>query len=108
MAIKKIEKDEWQEYFTRFTKKYLNDKLPEYAEIQILTDSMGSQPGTSWMLLKGITYDPHGDILDIQLEKLNRSIRHPQEIYVDEADNGWLLSFEVIESDGTRDIIETR
>ncbi|MCW9705880.1 DUF5335 family protein [Fodinibius salsisoli] len=108
MSIRKIEKKEWQEYFNSFSKKFLKDEQPEYAEVRILNKSMGVQPETQWTLLKGVTYDKKGDVLEIQLEKLNRMVHHPQEIYVDEADDGWLLSFEIVQNDGTRNIIETR
>lgn len=108
MAIKEIKKKEWQNYFNNFSKKYLNDNQPEYAEIRVLTDTMGSQPETKWLNLLGITYDDRGDLLEIQVDNLKRFIYHPDKIFVDESDDGWLLSFEVIQKDGTRDIIETR
>ena len=69
---------------------------------------MGDQPETKWMLLKGLSYDSKGDVLEIQLDGLNRMINNPKEIYVDEEKSGWILSFEVIEKDGTKNIIETR
>lgn len=108
MAIKKLEKTEWRNYFNSFSKKFLKDKQPEYAEIRVLSDTLGMQPETQWMLLKGITYDDKSDLLDIQLDKLNRLIHHPEKIYVDEADEGWLLSFEVVQPDGIKSIIELR
>lgn len=108
MSIKEVEKKEWQEYFDEFSKKYLKDEEPEYVEITVLDDSAGAQLESNWMPLRGITYDDKNDLLEIELDKLKRLIRHPEKIYVDEADNGWLLSFEVIQRDGTKDIIETR
>lgn len=108
MAIKEIEKKEWRNYFNSFSRKILKDKQPEYAEIRVLSDSLGMQPETQWMLLKGITYDDKSDLLDIQLDKLSRLIHHPKKIYVDETDGGWLLSFEVFQSDGIKSIIELR
>lgn len=108
MSIREIEKKDWQNYFNSFSKKFLKDEQPEYAEIRILADSIGMQPETQWMILKGITYDLKADLLDIELDNLNRLIHHPEKIYVDEADDGWLLSFEVVQPDGTKNIIETR
>lgn len=108
MAIKKIEKKQWLPYFDSFSKKYLKDKQPEYVEIRVLNKEMGEQTETKWMLLKGLTYDDRSDILEIQVDGLNRTINHPKEIFVDEEKNGWILSFEVVEEDGTKNIIETR
>lgn len=108
MSIKEIEKKEWQNYFDNFSKKYLKDEEPEYVEITVLDNSSGAQLESNWMPLYGITYDDKNDLLEIEMDKLKRLIRQPEKIYVDEADNGWLLSFEVVQRDGTKDIIETR
>lgn len=108
MAIKKIEKTRWGTYFDTFSKTFLKDDQPEYAEIRVLSEEMGVQPETQWMPLKGISYDQKGNILDIDLEELNRMIINPVDIYVDQDDTGWLTSIEVIESDGTKNIIEIR
>ncbi|MBD3616292.1 MAG: DUF5335 family protein [Gracilimonas sp.] len=108
MPIKMIHREEWTNYFDSFSKKYLKDKQPEYAEIRILSKDMGDQPETSWLPLKGLSYDSRNDMLEIQFDDLNRVINHPKEIYVDEEKSGWILSFEVIENDGTKNIIETR
>ena len=108
MAIKQIDRSEWRSYFDLFSKKFLKDEQPEYAEIRILSDELGAQPETSWTLLKGISYDPKDDILDISVDHLNRMVLHPYEIYVDQEVDGWLTSIEIIEKDGTKDIIEIR
>lgn len=108
MAIKKIERDKWRSYFDGFSKKYLMDKEPEYIEIRVLNNEIGDQTETHWMPLKGLSYDDRGDLLEIQVDGLNRMINHPQEIFIDEEKSGWILSMEVIEKDGTKNIIETR
>lgn len=108
MAVRKIEKNEWQSYFDTFSKLFLKDKQPEYMGIQILSGEFGSQPETSWLVMEGITYDPKGNLLDVKVEDLNRMILNPVEIYVDEDEGGWIHSMEIIEKDGTKDIIEIR
>lgn len=108
MAVKKIEKIDWQEYFDTFAKLFLKDDQPEYIGIQILSNEFGTQPETSWVPLEGISYDPKGNLLDVKVENLNRMILDPLEIFVDEDENGWIHSMEIIERDGTKDIIEIR
>lgn len=108
MAIKKLNKDQWKEYFNGFSRKYLKDKKPEYVEIRVMNNEIGEQTETQWMPLKGLTYDDRSDIFEIQVDGLNRTINHPEEVYVDEDKSGWILSFEVTEKDGTKNIIETR
>ena len=108
MPIREVEKEDRQNYLDTYSKKYLKDKKPEYVEITVLNDSNGVLLESSWMPLRGITYDDKNDLLEIELDKLKRLIRHPGKNYVDKADDGWLQSFEVIQRYGTKDIIKTR
>lgn len=105
---KKIEKKQWQKYFDTFSLKFLKDEQPEYIEIQVMSEEIGVQPGTKWTLLKGITYDPKSDILEIQVEKMEHIIAHPKEIFVNEEENGWLTGMMVIQKGGERNIIDIR
>jgi uncharacterized protein YuzE len=108
MAVKKIDRDQWQKYFDTFYRKYLKDQQPEYVEIQVMSESLGVQPEIQWMVLKGITYDPKSDILEIQVDKMEHLISQPEEIYVEEIDNGWLTGIEVIQRGGEKNLIEIR
>lgn len=107
-ADTKINKDDWQSYFDTFAKRYLKDDQPEYADIKIYTDHTGVQSETTWQILEGITYDEKDDLLNIKVENLNHMILNPREIYVEEADEGWINSVEIIDQDNTKTIIETR
>ena len=108
MAVKELNKTEWQPFFDTFYKKFLKDDQPEYAEIRVLSNELGAQPETGWVVLQGISFDPKGDTLDIRVEDLNRMIWHPAKIYIDEYEDGWITSMEIVEADGTKDIIELR
>ncbi|PAU95566.1 hypothetical protein CK503_00425 [Aliifodinibius salipaludis] len=108
MESKKISKQEWQKYFDSFSIRYLKDEQPEYIEIQVLSEDIGVQNEITWTPLKGIAYDPKSDILEIQIDKLDHLISHPQEIYVNEEDNGWLTGMMVIRRDGEKSIIDIR
>lgn len=108
MAVKEISKSDWQSFFDTFYKKFLKDEQPEYAEIRVLSNESGAQPQTGWLVLQSMSFDPKGDTLDIKVEDLNRMIWHPSKIYVDEYEDGWITSLEIVEADGTKDIIELR
>ncbi|SMO63479.1 DUF5335 family protein [Fodinibius sediminis] len=108
MAIKQINKEDWQPFFDSFSHKYLKDDQPEYAEIRILSAESGAQPQTEWLVLEGLTFNAKEDLLDIRVEGLNRMILNPSQVYVDEDTDGWITSMEIVESDGTKDIIELR
>ena len=105
---KKIHKKDWQKYFDTFSHKFLKDKQPEYIEIQVMSEQIGVQPGTSWTILKGITYDPKSDILEIQVDKMDHMISHPEEIYVEEVEDGWVTGMQVTQRGGERNIIDIR
>lgn len=108
MAVKKIEKDDWKKYFDVFSQKCRKNHRTNYTEIRVLTEEAGTQPETQWMRLQGINYDPKDDLLDINVENFTRLILHPQVIFVDDDSSDTLTSMEVIEKDGTKDIVEIR
>jgi hypothetical protein len=108
MAVRKIAKENWQSYFDTFAKLFLKDDQPEYADIKVLSDESGALSETSWQILEGITYNEKDKLLNVKVENLNRMILNPQQIYVDEVEDGWINSMEIIEEDGTKTIIETR
>lgn len=108
MAVKKIDQQEWQKYFDTFTLKYLKDEQPEYIEVQVMSENMGVQPEIQWMVLKGITYDPKSDLLEIQVNKMEHLITEPKEIYVEEAEDGWMTGMQIIQKNGEKNLIDIR
>jgi hypothetical protein len=103
MAIRKLEKAEWQRYFDRISKAMTGKR----AEIEIASLALGDQIEAEWLPLIGIAYDPKDDILEIALDGVDHLIPHPHEIHVDET--GILLtSLEVIDRDGVSQIVQLR
>jgi hypothetical protein len=107
MAIRSLPRDEWGPYFDRFSKSKDDAGRVDYAEIRVFSSDMGAQKETSWVPLQGLTYDPHGDLLEVIVPGLDHLVAHPTSINVEEA-NGRLDSLEVTRKDGTREIIEIR
>ncbi len=107
MAIRKLGKEEWTGFFNRFSRPLVTGRSIEYAEIRILSDDDGAQQETGWVPLKGISYDAHGDTLDVAVNNLDHLIAHPKDIFVDEFDDT-VACLEVVRMDGTKDIIELR
>jgi Family of unknown function (DUF5335) len=52
-------------------------------------------------------YDPKSDVLHLLLGTLSHFIRSPRELYVDEEPLG-IISFEVIDAEGMRQIVTLR
>ena len=103
MAISKLEKDAWQDYLNRISKK-LDGKR---AEVEVDALSLGSQVEAEWLPLLGITYDQKSDTLDVILEGLDHRINKPRELYVEQLATE-LSSLEVVDSDDVRHIIKLR
>lgn len=108
MAIRRLEKRDWQVFFDGYSRKTLQDDQPEYGDLRLLSKELGNVQGTTWLPILGITYDPSGDVLEVQLEDLDHMIQHPREIYIDEDDRGVVQSLEVVQKGGDKQIIEIR
>ena len=103
MAIRKLDKSEWQPFFDRVAKSVVGKR----AEIEVASLALGDQIEAEWLPLLGIAYDPKDDILEIALDGLDHMVAAPQEIYVD-IEHGELARFEIIDRDGVSQIVQLR
>ncbi|MCX7759708.1 MAG: DUF5335 domain-containing protein [Hydrogenothermaceae bacterium] len=103
MAVRKLERGEWEAYFNNFSK---NVGAKE-ALIEIVNPEIGDQEETKWKPLIGLSYDPKDDEFEVALEGLDHLIFKPVEIYIDEDVEG-LRAVEVIQEDGTKQIIKIK
>jgi len=108
MAIKKLDKGEWQRFFDRLSKDLMTSREVEYAEVRVFSPEIGAQKATSWLPLEGITYDTKDDLIDLAVPNLDHMIYHPTEIFIDEASDGVLCSMEILRRDGTKEVVELR
>jgi hypothetical protein len=103
MAVRKLDKKEWQTYFDRISK----GLEAEEAEIEVMSLTLGDQHEAEWLPLLGITYEPKGDMLGVAFEGLDHMIPKPREIWVDEQNRG-IASVEIIDAAGIRQIVKLR
>ncbi len=103
MTIRKLEKPEWRGYFDIVSRGLEGIQ----AEIEVGALPLGDQVEADWLPLLGITYDPKGDLIEIALEGLDHLIHKPVEVHVD-ATNEQLTSVEIVDADGTRQIVRLR
>ncbi len=92
MAIRRLEKDEWQAYLDRISKRLAGMR----AEIEVAALNLGDQIAAEWVPIFGIVYDSKDDVLEIALDGLDHLISKPKEIYVDESFETELASFEAL------------
>ena len=103
MAVRKLEKDEWQRYFDAVSR-----HLPAAeVEIEVIGPEIGDQRAVAWVPWHGITYDGNSDVVEVVTDSLDHMIQKPQEIFVDDTDTG-ISSVEVIDGDGNKQIIRLR
>lgn len=104
MATRKLDKAEWHPLLARISKTLVGKR----AEIEVASLRLGDQIEAEWVPLLGIAYDPKDDLIEIALEGVDHLINHPQEVWVDIGPAGVLVSLEVIDGDGTREIVMLR
>lgn len=100
MATRKLEKSEWQPYFDRVTRSLGATQVT----IEVASLRIGDQLAVDHVPLNGILYDPKSDALEVVTDAVDHMIRKPAEIYVEESASG-MASLEVVEGDGTKQIV---
>jgi hypothetical protein len=103
MATTKLEKRAWHPYFDNVSRN-LGGKR---AEVEVASLKLGDQIEAEWLPLLGIVYDPKDDLIEVVLQDLDHMILKPREVFV-EQEATLLKSMEVIDQDGTRQIIKLR
>ena len=100
MSTRKLERPEWRSFLDNISK-LLEAKE---AEIEVGSLRLGEQVEAEWLRLIGVTYDPKDDLVEIALDGLDHMIRKPREIYI-ENDAGRLVSIEIVDADGVKQIV---
>ena len=103
MAVRKLERSEWRDFFDRISKTLIGKR----AEIEVLSLALGDQVEAEWLPLLGIAYDPKDDVIEIALDGLDHLIAKPQQVFV-ELGPDRLTSMQVIDAEGVSQIVKLR
>lgn len=104
-TTRQIPRQEWKDYFERFTRKHLADDLPEAVTIEVLSPTIGDQFEARAARLLGLAYDPQRNTFEVLLEDLDHLVFEPAEIWVIETDGDFISTLELVRPDGTKEII---
>jgi hypothetical protein len=104
-TTRQIPREEWKDYFERFTRKHLADDLPEAVTIEVLSPTIGDQFEARAARLLGLAYDPQRNTFEVLLEDLDHLVFEPAEIWVIETDGDFISTLELVRPDGTKEII---
>ena len=103
MTIRKLKKSKWPAFFDGLSKM----REGKRAEIEVASLALGDQIEAEWLPLLGLAYDPKDDLFEVTLDGVDHMIRKPREIHLDD-DVGGLMSIEIVDAEGTRQIVKLR
>lgn len=107
-TTKRVPKKQWQEVFDQFTKRHLRDDVPESARIELFSPDLGDQVEVDAVRLRGISYDPKSNALEVLLEGVDHLVFKPKEISVVDEEKGFISAVEVVRDDGTKELLTIR
>jgi hypothetical protein len=107
-TTKQLARTEWKLYFDRFTRERLESEEPGAATIEVVSPTLGDQFQVSAVRLLGLTYAPKSEALEVLLENIDHLIFRPTEIWVVEGEPGFISTLEILQSDGTKELIYVR
>jgi hypothetical protein len=107
-VTKDIPRERLEEYFAEFTRRFLRDGSPEAVDVEVLEPDWGDQVVTQGARLLGITYDPHTDSLEFELDAGDHRVVEPGEVWAVEEQDGFLSAVEVVHRDGTREVVSVK
>jgi Family of unknown function (DUF5335) len=107
-ATKQIPRDQWKDYFDRFTKTLVRDGRQESATIELISPGLGDQIEVDAAHLFGISYDPRSGILEVLLDRVDRLVYQPEELWVVEEEDDLVSSLEIVRDGGMKEILTFR
>ena len=107
-ATIRIPRDRLARYFDAFTQRFLKDGSPEAVDVELLAPDLGDQFAAAGARLVGITYDPHDNALEFELESGDHRAFQPHEVWVIEEPDGFLSAIEVVRANGWREVVRVQ
>jgi len=96
---------EWEARFDRFSREYLAGGRTETVTLEVLSPASGDQIAAAGARLLGLSYDPKGNLFEIQLEGVAHLVYRPSDIWVIEDDRGFISMLEIVRDDGTSELL---
>ena len=105
---KRIPREQLHAYFDDFTKRFLRDSSPEAVDIEVLELESGDEVVSVGAHLVGITYEPRTNVLEVEMETGDHREYNPEAVWVVEETDGFVNAFEVVRTDGAREVISVK
>lgn len=107
-VTKRLSPDGMEDYFSRFTKRFLKQESTDVADVEVLTPELGDQIAAEGAHLVGITYDPDTRSLEVELESGDHRAFTPKEVWTIEDDDGFVRAIEIVRDDDASEIVRVR
>lgn len=107
-VTKRLAPDGMEDYFNRFTKRFLKNETSDVADVEVLTTDLGDQFATEGAHLVGISYDPDTQSLEVELESGDHRAFKPKEVWTIEEDDGFVRAIEIVRDDDASEIVRVR
>lgn len=96
---------EWTGFLDAFTRIHLGTSA-ERATIEVHSLSGGDQIYAQGARLLSVSYDPRGDILDVELQDVDHLIFRPRELWIQEGGVGdRIATLRIVDDDGAQELI---
>jgi hypothetical protein len=80
MTTRKIEKTDWKTYFDEESVRIEGTAI----SLELTAPDLGDQTEVEWLPLRGMSYDPRQDRLDVITDGLDHAVAHPETVFVSE------------------------
>ncbi|HEX7941764.1 MAG TPA: DUF5335 family protein, partial [Gemmatimonadaceae bacterium] len=74
----------------------------------VLEPRWGDKRAMTGVRLMGITYDPHENALEFELEPGDHRVYHPEEVWTVEEPDGFVSGIDLVRPDGTREVVRVK
>lgn len=103
-----IPREQWPDYFDDFTRQHLRNDRPDLVTLEVLSPRMGDQVYAHNARLLGLSYDPRSQAFEVLLDGADHMTFQPAEIWVLEGDSDVIAVFELVQADGTKQLIHVK
>jgi hypothetical protein len=100
MAVQPLAREHWHAYLEELTK-LLEGRA---AAVEVASADFGDQQLAQNVPLLGLTYDRHGDVIDVALEGIDHRVPHPKSLAFDTLPGG-VIAIELVGEDDVRTLL---
>ncbi len=99
-----IDRDKWADELTRIWKALDGHEV----EVEVEALNLGDQIEAEHVPLKGLSYDPKDDVVQLWVGEIDHLIRQPTQIMMVEDDEGRLLAIDITDHEGVQHLVNIR